>query len=463
MGRIGIMQVANESIDFQRNDPFVRELARCYSDIMQDIKDKKFESRTDLRMSRYKKEIDKLIFDRFGIKTNVDIGTAEFGMVNIFMMNPNHSFTDLADLYRQYDLMADQEIGLINIKSKEGTVDLEKAKVTGFFSEYKHDMWLGISSWASHGLTPMEGVAITIHEIGHAFTWYEYSDRLTRTNRVMSELTHELMNNNDPKKKRYILKELPAGSKLTDSDIDTIVNGTNRVIVGLRLLKLTGIVMGDQMGMGFYNRTTSEQMADNFATKFGVGKDLVTGLDKIYTYYKRPEKSLLTRMLLNFFDVILLLAFLNFTKLLYIGVLGVLSAPMGLALVVAAVSLYIIYHNWSVYFDQVGSRRESNQYMTYDHLKDRYTRVRQQIIQELKDPTLPKKYVTECIEKLEVIDRCIATTEDYRGIINLLFRMFSVNDRDSKAMVDLNRDLEALANNDLYLMSAKLSTLNIPK
>ena len=463
MGRTGIIQVANESIGVQRKDPFVRELARCYSEIMQDIKDKKFQYRSDLRMSRYKNEIENLIYDRFGIKTNVDIGTSEFGMVNIFIMNPNHSFTDLADLYRQYDLLADSEKALANIKSKEGTVDLDKAKVTGFFSEFVHDMWLGISSWASHGLTPMEGVAITIHEIGHAFTWYEYSDRLTRTNRVMSELTHELMDTNDPKKKRYILKDLPMGSKLTDSDIDTIVNGSNRVIVGLRLLKLTGIAIDDQMGMGFYNRTTSEQMADNFAAKFGVGRDLVTGLDKIYAYYRRPEKSLVARMFLNFFDILLLYAFLHYTILLYIGVLGLLSATIGLAVVMAAVSLYFIYHKWSVYASEVGNRRESKQYMTYDHLKDRYTRVRQQIIQELKDPTLPKDYVTQCIEKLEVIDKCIATTEDYRGIINLLFRLFSADDRDAKAMVDLNRELEALANNDLYLMSAKLSTLNIPK
>ena len=463
MARTGIIQVANESIDFQRNDPFVRDLARCYSDIMQDIKDKKFQYRSDLRMSRYKKEIENLIYDRFGIKTDVDIGTPEFGMVSIFMVNPNHSFTDLADLYRQYDLLADQDKALANIKSKEGTVDLDKAKVTGFFSEYVHDMWLGISSWAAHGLTPMESVAITIHEIGHAFTWYEYADRLTRTNRVMSELTYELMNTNDPKKKRYILKDLPKGSRLTDSDIDTIVNGNNRVIVGLRLLKLTGITVNDQMGMGFYNRTTPEQMADNFVAKFGVGKDLVTGLDKVYTHYRRPEKSLVARLHLGYFDVLLITVFLVFTILLYMGVLTVLNTPVGLALVVAAVLLYFTYRNWSDYADEVGSRRESNQYMSYDHLKDRYTRVRQQIIQELKDPTLPKDYVTQCIEKLEVIDKCIATTEDYRGIINLLFRLFSTDDRDAKAMVDLNRELEALANNDLYLMSAKLSTLNIPK
>ena len=455
--RTGIIKTAMETIDFQKNDPFPESLAILYEELMDEIKRNIITNSNDAKRSPYKKRAQDMIFKRFGLKTDIDFGAHTAGAVIPFFMNYNHSFNEFISFWRDYGYLADQEKAMDKLKSKEGTVNLSNATLGGFFSEYEHKMWLGAKYWLDYGLTPMEAAAITIHEIGHAFTYYEFSDRMASTNRVLMEIAKEVSKTNDPKKKSYLLKELDFGKKISDSDYDTIVNGNNKIIVGARLFKLMHLSVTDQMGMLHYNRTTSEQMADNFAAKFGCGRHLVTGLDKIYTKIAAEEKFASTRIFSMIIELVTVMA---------IGVLTffTITSPTYVLLVLGgsgtmlwgAVVLCFFYLMFYLYMQ---SSRESNQHMTYDHLKDRYTRLRQQVIQELKDTTLDTEFVKGRLQDIEIMDKAIAETEVHRGLLNLIFRIFSTDDRNAKAMVDLNRDLEALANNDLYLASAKLNTL----
>lgn len=458
--RRGIISTAMETIDFQKKDPFPLALSVMFEELMDKVKRNVYKSSNETRRSEYKEKIENLIYDRFGIKTKVDLGAYTAGAVIPFLMNFNHSFNEHAATWREYGLLADQEKALANIKSKEGTIDLARAKLGGFFSEFEHNMWLGVKVWVDIGLQPMEGVAITIHEIGHAFTYYEFSDRMSSTNRVLSELAKEVSTTNDPKKKSYILKDLDFGKKLSDSDIDTIINSPNKIIIGARLFKLMHLSVKDQMDMLYYNRTTSEQMADNFAAKFGVGRYLVSGLDRLSHAYFDPDKYRSLRILNTTIDLVKATVLIGFTIFTLMSPVLILTAVGGGSIFMGVLGLLFLY--FMIYVG-LWSERESNQYMTYDHLKDRYTRVRQQAIQELKDTTLDPEYVKNRLQDIELIDKAIESTVTYRSVFNLLFRIVSSDDRDAKATIEINRDLEALANNDLYLMSAKLSTLNIPK
>lgn len=457
MMRTGIINKAMETIDFQKNDPFPESLAVLYEELMDEVKRKVIANSNDARRSPSKKRAEEMIFKRFGLKTDIDFGAHTAGAVIPFFMNYNHSFSEFISMWRDHGFLADQEKAMDKLKSKEGSIDLTNARLGGFFSEYEHKMWLGAKYWVDYGLTPMEAVAITIHEIGHAFTFYEFSDRMVSTNRVLMEIAKEVSKTNDPKKKSYILRELDFGKKISDSDYDAIVNGNNKVIVGARLFKLMNLAVTDQMGMLYYNRTTSEQMADNFAAKFGCGRHLITGLDKIYQMIGAEEKYRSTRI----FNVIIELVM---TMVIGVVVFLTLTAPAYLMLVLGGTSgifwgAIVLCFFYLMFYLYLQSSRESNQYLTYDHLKDRYVRLRQQVIQELKDTTLDPEFIKGRLEDIEIMDKAIAETEVHRGFLNLIFRILSTDDRNAKAMVELNRDLEELANNDLFLASAKLNTL----
>ena len=168
MMRQGIISAAMETIDFQKKDPFPLALSVMFEELMDKVKRNVYKSSNETRRSEYKEKIENLIYDRFGIKTKVDLGAYTAGAVIPFLMNFNHSFNEHAATWREYGLLADQEKALANIKSKEGTIDLARAKLGGFFSEFEHNMWLGLryglildySQWKVSPLQSMRSVML---------------------------------------------------------------------------------------------------------------------------------------------------------------------------------------------------------------------------------------------------------------------------------------------------------------
>ncbi len=108
----------------------------------------------------------------------------------------------------------------------------------------------------------------------------------------------------------------------------------------------------------------------------------------------------------------------------------------------------------------MASSGENHKDYTYDELKIRYKRVRNEAVNRLKDLNCPTEVVRPILDDIYFMDKIISET--YRvslaseKIANFIFK----SAKDAKASVDEQQLLEELAMNDLFIASAELRTLN---
>jgi hypothetical protein len=143
-----------------------------------------------------------------------------------------------------------------------------------------------------------------------------------------------------------------------------------------------------ELGTAAYDKTTYEALADNFATRMGLGRELVTSLEKIHRLYGSPEYSGETRFIYNMIQI---------TVATYSMLLG---AVLGSVLLMIAGAPMFFLITWTV---SDGAEYQN----VYDKLKIRYKRVREQLISRLKVKSLAPELVKNILEDLKVLDKII--------------------------------------------------------
>jgi hypothetical protein len=273
-----------------------------------------------------------------------------------------------------------------------------------------------------------------LHEIGHAFTWYEFADRLMSTNQILSEIAFE--KENDPKKREYVLRELSAEWGMGIKDMEDIQEEDNRVIFGFRLFKKFVKVVNSQLKNAKYDQTSSEQLADNFASKFGYGRELIEALE--HFYIATPEKSSFIYFLTFIFEFI----FFQLGGVCAL-IIGLTAAPVALFFALFCILLNIFLgENYIDY--------------TYDKLKMRYKRIRDQYIDLIEKIKLPKDEMVSVVADIHHIDAIIKDTRIYTGPVSLVANFLSSANRSAKESILMQQLLEELAHNDLFLKGAEL-------
>lgn len=437
--------IAMESIDFQR-DSFGSQLEAILYGAEKFILDKGgliVQSRMRLQDSEFPGMLSDLIFKRLGIKTSVIMNTATPGAIMPFFATKHHVLMDPM-WHGQFELK-DQEKILKNAKNKIGTIDLTNARVGGIFSEYEHKLWVDVAgNLLNFKMTVPEVTAIILHELGHAFTYYEFADRLESTNQVLTNLSMLMRKGDEAEggKKQYLMKELAEKFGQKSEDFDDILNEKNQVIFGMKLFKKYIDFVKSQLPNAKYDTTASEQLADNFAARFGYGRQLITALDRFYT--GAPEKSAVGRFGANFgglFEIIILPA----VGALYTLMLGIVPAILIFSLILMLITFLC---------------GESFQDMTYDVLKMRYTRIRQQYIEMITTLDLKKEELREVVDSIHEMDTIIKSTSIYKSLITRLSNFIFSKHRATKNDVEMQYLLEALTHNNLYLKSAELEVLS---
>jgi hypothetical protein len=356
----------------------------------------------------------------------------------VFPFNRNHIF--IKDFFRDNYYIQNEKKILKESEDRKGTINLKDGKVGGIFSTYKHTLYLNVNTlFNSYSLTPAEITAVILHELGHAFTYYEYSNRLVTTNQILATITTEIQNGkSDPLKRAYSFKEVGLILNLTEKEVNELSNELDTTILGKKLFKLYIGEIKSLREKLKYDETTSEALADNFAVRQGYAKELVTGLDKLYKF--SPEKSdfILTWMLAAEFMIDFILI------------------PAGLiSILINSVPLAIFYSAWfMIYF--LGSGYIGYQDMTYDVLKQRYNRIYLGLVGSLKDSNLSKDDVSTIVKSLDEIQEIIDKTSVPETIKFKLVNFFLPRGRSIRKDILKQQDLEELAYNPIFVETAKL-------
>lgn len=436
-----------ESIDFQ-TDNFGSQIEAVLYGMVDFIKERDGQSidsiRVDLSKSEHPKILAETIFKRLGIRVKPILNTASFGAIMPFFVNENHVLLDKMWRGQVAAELPDQAKLLKTFKGKTGTVDLKTAHLGGIFSEYVHDMWLDMVGHALEYKTSVpEVTAIILHELGHAFTYYEMANRLEETNQVLAHLSVELRGENNGQKKKVIFKELASTFGMSNDEFDDLVEEKNQVILGLKFFKKYIKFVQSQMPNSKYNETASEQLADNFAARFGYGRELVSGLQKINLMFGSPEANQENADVMWMMEL-LFVHFLTFAALL---------SPLLIGINAYAILMPIM---WVFIFFNSG---EDKQDMTYDRLKMRYKRVRQQSIEMIQKLDMDKDQLRKVVDDIHFMDNIIQNAVMYRSIYNKLANFVFSSAKEAKKDIELQYLIEELTHSDLFLKSAELKVI----
>lgn len=437
---------AMESIDFQ-TDNFGSQLEAIFYNIEDFIQSKRSNSIEYLRLlvnnSEFPKILSDTIFKRLGIKVKVKFNTTSSGCIMPFFINENHVL--LKKMWRGEisRSLSDQRKLLKTLNSKNGTIDLKNAVVSGIFSEYEHDLWIDVvGHLLNEKSTIPEIVAILLHELGHAFTYYEYANRLEETNQVLASLSDELRGQNNVEKKKVIFKEISKNLGLKENTLDELAEEKNQTILGLKLFKEFVGSVRSQLPNGKYNETASEQLADNFAARFGYGRHLVTALQRLYKNANIDHDDAYVRKS-------------YFLEIIFVHLQALISL-ICLFLGIVTITTFYSIALWVILF--VVSKEDSLD-MTYDQLKIRYKRVRQQYIEMINKLYLDKDKLRQVVDDVHFLDEIVQKTAIHRTLMTRLSNFVFSSGQRARDDIELQYLLEDLTHSDLFLKSAELSTL----
>lgn len=429
-----------ETIEYQ-DDDFAAKLELIISEIQSKIINGAYEKDIQIVESREVRDLTNIFMERFGMKIKITVD-GPLAAILPFYSNKHHVLLD--SMWRGHISIKEQDKVLRNAQGKKGTINTAKATVGGFFSECECDLYMNFRAlFKTYKMSAPEVTAVTLHELGHAFYGFEYSDRMETANQVMQNVIKEVTSKKDKSDRVYVYKELKSvNSKITEQEVDSLLTG-NRVIAGKTWFKVIIGTVEEQLQDSTYAKNSFEQLADNFATRFGYGRSLVSGLEKLVGhYYLNPEKSKAGFSLLYFFES------LSFVVMAATAVIAMPLTPL-LAIICGALA-----------FLSLRAGAEDARDYTYDDLKIRYKRVRNEYVERLKDMKLSSEIVKPILDDINFMDKIISETYVYRNAIEYFSNFIFSSASKAKKSIQEQQLLEELAMNDLFIASAEIRTLN---
>lgn len=433
-------------IEFQNDDAFKVKLEACIGEIQVKIQNG-VEEKT-MKDSEEIKKLTKILNDRFNMLFVIEVNSPHVAAVLPFYPNRNHTL--LNKMWRGGVINDEQIKTLARAKKQFGSVNTEKATVDGSFSKAENFLYLNFTKFFNViKLTIPETASVILHEIGHAFYACEYADRLETNNLIISEAMRYAVNKKEKADKRYIYEEIErTGAKLDMSEVD-VLTSDDKVISGNKWFAIYVRSVEAQMGEGTYDKTAFEAAADNFASRFGYGRDLVTGLDKLIRsgWFQYPTTA--NMVIINIywlfmmeslfasvaFDILLITKATAWTKL---GASISLLKSIGFGLILTNASA------------------THTRDMTYDELKDRYKRIRNQYIENLKDPSVSSDMTADAVDAIKMIDGLVTDMSKIPQINRILADIIIPASRRAKQSIEDQRFIEDLISNDIFVKAAQL-------
>lgn len=308
----------------------------------------------------------------------------------------------------------------------KGTVDTSNARVGGAFSDVKSEVFLGTALFKPGALNDRQIAGIILHELGHAFTYFQFISTVAYGNLVIQQTIRNVFLTNDYQTKQYQIKAAEEVLGLEDEPgVEDWINTSKdnlEVILTTRYYRN----LKTRSDSIYYDVRNCEQLADTFAAKHGAAVYLAqanTKLDKEHNLYGNK----------NFFVHILTETAGLIKRSLPIGDNGSTSREILLTM---------------------------QQPKIYDDPKDRISFLKFQLIDDLKQlprgDNTARKSIVESIKDIDVILKDINVR---RGLLTFIHETMTGVGKSTSNQQKEQKKLEEMLNNNLYYQSAKLKTL----
>lgn len=344
----------------------------------------------------------------------------------------SNKIKEFSHLYKEIDLFSDVRkiTQIMGKKIMDGYVDLNKSKVYGLYEKITTSIYYPREWFYYDTFMASEETAATIlHEVGHLFTHLEFTSRVVTTNQVLAGMVRVLDKTIPDENRKAVFARGIELLKLNEEQQQALLKTKNKEMVACIVLDASIKQSVSELGCSVYDSVSCEQLADQFATRHGAGRYLVTGLDK---YIKFDGDGPYARSNPIF----------NFCKFL-----GLTSITGG---------VYVLYSLMIFSFNVANVSRFGK---TYDSDKNRFIRIKLQNIERLKDKNISNEEKKSLIEDNVIIDDVVSLYNDNLTFIEKIASYLRVDFRNSYKYERLQQELEQLASNDLFTSAAKLSTI----
>lgn len=418
--------IAQEMIAHQ-NDNFFQKITEQFSIIFKDNNEAK-----KAEASKERTNIIKLIKSYTNLNIGLTFDTSYPPCVYITPVNIN------SPIYQNFFIKLKNSdykkvVEQIQKNKKENIVDFKQSKVYGVFEKIESPIYMSWDFIKRFKLSAEECAAILLHEVGHVFVNFEIIDRGILANQILAAVAKV---GNDIEKKTFVLKAIGEAVGSGDNDYSLISEVDDTMATTVVMLTEVRQKRSSDLKSANYDSTAFEALADNFATRHGSGRHLVTGLDKLMVAFDSPERTNSGRVLAYLNEVYVILGALPF-------ILGTFTfwSTLGFSMIL---------------FSFLFSGEATKDY-TYDTLKVRYLRIKEQILDSLKNQYLPESDKKRALESIERINKAIESTKDFKPIFKILSDFLLLPNRRAADAVNLQRQLEELAHNELFAKAAELS------
>lgn len=309
-----------------------------------------------------------------------------------------------------------------------GGVDLNTGKLLGGFKKIVSRFFFQYHLF-NEPFTAEEAAAIILHEVGHMVTFYYMATKyFILSNWALKDISDGYNNNADINKRRLLLTQLKDKTKKEWLDIEKLLKAKDETtLISMLLLDVQQEVTSD-LGTPEYNMVGYEFLADQYATKCGAGRALITGLDRLGDRRKKSQ-GFYYQLEIMPLTIVLGTAFFSF---------------IAAGLLVAA---------WAYAYDPRDRRQK------YNSPEDRITRIRLQMVARLNSKELSKEARELARAELEELDKTIAITKNKFFMMERLWGVLSSFLRKRGSAEELQMQLERLALNELYVKAYDLRTL----
>lgn len=441
-----------EMIDFQLKDPFSNNLVKVIEKI-QGYCQRGYIGLEIQKLGELK-ELEALILHRFNMKVSI-CTTGALAAIIPFYFSENHVF--LRKYMRNVNLLESQRD--TRVDGVKGSVDLKEARLSGVFADYVFSVYMNFSQlFSGHNLTPRQVAAILLHELGHGFYSCSYSSHLTTGNQIFRNAVKKAGESKDDKRVEVLYKELKPSMPGLTKEVAEGLCSKNPVVFGKAAMFAVGESVTQQLGDVVYDRTSFEQMADNFATRFGFSDELIQSLKTLHggdvIFYSHYMEAVVRAMeaLSLFAQSVRALAAASWMASA-IQLVSPFFSAFGMVFIVERVlttSFMIWYY--------VSMSGESGKDYTYDDLKVRFNRIRNQLIEAIKQKNLTKGDAERLLAELEVQRSIIDSMSSFRGPVDWFFNTFNPRDRRAKTSIERQQAIEGLLSNELFVKALSIQT-----
>ena len=430
---MSVFKIAAESIDFQSKDNFAQMVVfakRIFA----------YKNASDAQKSQELEDLVAFIrkVTRMNVTINMkfdDTGLASVRIENINKNNP------LMDDFRRMLMEQDQDrfIGMLKNKISEGSVNVAEATIDGVYKlvpvkvnwSFKHITYAALSA--------EEAVAVLLHELGHVFNYFCTMSMLVRQNLVVAAALKANSDKPDEKIYRHRIEVIASAAGLSKETASELGAVRKAEVVQAVLLADNLEEIRSVKGLENYDQVYNEAMADHFAMRYGAGPYLASALDKsnrTSVFYSGGFFLLMQTMeLVTFFGSV---------------TLGIIATIMGIAVGAGAIILTVMPLN-------LWLRGESNVFFEDDELKNRYKRMRNQLVEYIKHPALSGEEKKVALDAIATIDQVMEKAVEYKSPLRAISNFVFSSNRNAKRMIDLEHQIEEFISNQLFVNAAKLT------